>query len=67
MHAVNGTSPLESGKGRSLVCHFANVSGGAWAGRLQAVVVAKAGKSADQISRYSLVILAGCARRDGIC
>ena len=24
MHAVNGTSPLEAGKGRSLVCHFAN-------------------------------------------
>lgn len=24
MHAVNGTSPLESGKGRPLVCHFAN-------------------------------------------
>lgn len=24
MHAVNGTSPLETGKGRPLVCHFAN-------------------------------------------
>lgn len=24
MHSVNGTSPLENGKGRPLVCHFAN-------------------------------------------
>ena len=24
MHALNGTSPLESGKGRALAVHFAN-------------------------------------------
>lgn len=24
MHSVNGTTPLDSGKGRPLVCHFAN-------------------------------------------